>query len=213
MLYPTYFEGASPRRHPISFASHRERIFCKDCNYHFKHLEDEAADLVTWMAKGRPIQLGSREQSVLARWGAKTAYALIAAEEAGREAVPLEHRTTLREQNVVHPYTWIGYTAWGGRVHKAITTLDYELAGFGTVYVFNVILTFRSLLLKVSGFDKLMPGHEIGSHDAVGQVTPRVHRVIPWPNSPVPHDRDLRRILELVPINPTAQSPKPPITP
>jgi hypothetical protein len=72
-MRPVYQLNIQPRKQPIIFGSHRERIFCKGCNAHFKHLEDEAADLVEWMARGRPIVLGAQEQDLLAQWGAKTA--------------------------------------------------------------------------------------------------------------------------------------------
>src|SRR5712691_7751467 len=45
----------SRRKQTISVASHRERIFCKQCNGHFKHLEDEAIPILVWMAKGQAI--------------------------------------------------------------------------------------------------------------------------------------------------------------
>jgi hypothetical protein len=101
---------AEPRRkQPIKVGSHRERIFCTPCNQHFGALEDEAVTLVEWMARGRPIRLGRGEQDLLARWGAKTGYALLAAaSDEFIEAVPFEHRRLLREEGVVHHNTWIG---------------------------------------------------------------------------------------------------------
>ena len=82
------FNAPIRRKQPIMFGSHRERIFCEACNKHFKHLEDEACNLVEWMARGQSLALGTSEQDVLARWGAKTGYALFGADQNFRSLLP-----------------------------------------------------------------------------------------------------------------------------
>ncbi len=83
---------------PISFASFRARIFCKECNKHFKDLEDEVIQLLVPMARGRSVSLDTGTQALLARWAAKTAIALIATDPELREVVPAKHRRLIRDE-------------------------------------------------------------------------------------------------------------------
>ena len=44
-LMPVTAGNATPRKQPISFASHRKHIFCKGCNKHFKQVTCQAPPL------------------------------------------------------------------------------------------------------------------------------------------------------------------------
>lgn len=215
MMYPTLVERAQPRRHPISFASHRERIFCAGCNRHFKDLEDEAVDLITWMAKGRAATLGRMEQAVLARWGAKTGYALLAAERDTRHAVPIEHRRMLRDQDIVHPNTWVAYRSWRGQVHKVtmgdgLIDATYE-GGPQGLRTYRATLTFGQLALGIFGVADLIPeGLVLGWYDVIGQVAPALERDLVWPMMPPAQDENLRTMVEWVPLR---RVPRPLIAP
>ena len=112
----TRSSNLTPRKQPISFASHRARIFCRPCNTHFKHLEDKVIPLLVPMAQGRAtISLDSDSQAILALWAAKTAIALVAATPDLREFVPKAHRESVRRDGVPPVESWVGYVPWRGR--------------------------------------------------------------------------------------------------
>jgi hypothetical protein len=57
-----------PQKRPISFASHRKRVFCAAWNTHFKHLEDAVIPLLVPMARSFQLALDSESQQLLALW-------------------------------------------------------------------------------------------------------------------------------------------------
>lgn len=189
------------RRQPIRFGSHRERVFCKECNTHFKHLEDEAADLITWMAQGRSVRLGTDEQDVLGRWGAKTGYALLAA--AGEKfvsPVPFEDRKMLRKEALVSPRTSVGYGSWDGPIDRIVMVDLFKGRGDERPpRSYLVILTFKQLALRVIGVDELRPGRSFTLDTKnLKQVTPRVHSHVAWPMAPPLTRRHTQEIVDRV---------------
>jgi hypothetical protein len=203
-LRPVYMLHVEPRRQPVIFGSHRERIFCKGCNAHFKHLEDQAIPVVEWIARGRSIKLGPHEQDVLARWGAKTGYALIAAETEMRDLVPMEHTLILREEGQVHPLTWVGYASWLGRTFKFGGGQSLKTPEERTVRAYGAILTWANLALKVFGVYEPVPKHELFyDTNALKQVSPPLDRDISWPLFPAAGDRNIQTMAELPPLTPT----------
>jgi hypothetical protein len=205
-LSPIYtFNLQHLRKQPVVFGSHRERICCKGCNEHFKYLEDDAIPVVEWMARGKSITLGTAEQDVLARWGAKTGYALIAAEKDFRELLPVEHRRMLRDEGKVHPLTWVGYASWNGSAHKHGG--DHSLSGRPeepTVRSYGAILTFAQLAFKVFGLYAPVPRHTLLFDTAsLKQVHPPLDRPIAWPLWPPASDANIQSMAELPTITPT----------
>lgn len=196
----------SGRKQPIMFGSHRERIFCKDCNKHFKQLEDEAADLVEWMARGRSITLGPTEQDVLARWGAKTGYALIAAERNFRDLVPRDHMAFLRIQDEPHALSWVAYGSWDGAAHKLVGE-NQAVAGpsggpIRAHRIYHAQLSFGQLLPKFAGFFRpLAPPLRVG-FDApmLRQVWPRVDHQNKWPTTPPFSEGDWETLGQVGPV-------------
>lgn len=202
-MNPVYVLNIKPRKQPVRFGSHRERIFCKACNKHFKDLEDEVIPTLEWMARGRPIVLGQQEQDVLARWGAKTGFALVAAEKELRELVPVEHRRMLRYENKVHPLMWVGYSSWLGRAQKFGGDHSIQMPEERTIRSYGALLTFQKIALKVFGFYEAVPRHRIDYDTAsLKQVAPRLDRQITWPLFPAAGDTNTQRMAELVPLTP-----------
>jgi hypothetical protein len=173
--------------------------FAKDCNQHFKHLEDEAADLIEWMARGRAIKLGPNEQDVLGRWGAKTGYALLAA--AGEEFIsptPFDHRKMLREKAFVSPCASVGYGSWDGPIDKLVMADFFKARGDEQPpRSYLVILTFAQLALRFVGVDGLRPGHAFTLDTKnLKQVSPRVHHHITWPTTPPLTRRNTQEVVK-----------------
>jgi hypothetical protein len=204
MMHPVVMLNITPRKQPVSFGSHRERIFCSDCNTHFKSLEDEVIPILEAMGRGKPILLGETEQDVLGRWGAKTGYALVAAEKDLRELIPVEHRRMLREQNTVHPLTWIGYASWLGSAQKFGGDHSIQTPQERTIRAYGAILTFQKVALKMFGFYEPVPEHVIAfDTDSLKQIVPRLDREVAWPLFPAAGNRNTQSLAELVPLTPT----------
>jgi hypothetical protein len=155
------------------------------------------------MARGRPITLGPDEQDVLARWGAKTGYTLVAAEKEMRNLIPMEHARMLRDEGKVHPLTWVGYASWGGRPHKFGGDQSIELTEERTIRAHHAILTFANLALKVFGLSEPVPDHVLSFDTAsLKQVFPPLDRPIAWPLFPAAQDGNIQRMAELPPLTP-----------
>jgi hypothetical protein len=189
------------RRQPIRFATHRERIFCTSCNEHFSHLEEEAIEIIEWMARGRAVQLGNDEQRLIAAWGAKTGYALIAAEREHHDLVPRNHMAWLRQEGSPHTDSYVGYGSWDGRAFKAINRQELRSPeDDDSVYrAYSVVLTFAKLTLKVYGLvDTPIPHHHIGYDSRwLRQVWPSLDRPLAWPTPRVGHAADFLQLLTL----------------
>jgi len=192
------------RKQTISFASHRERIFCKNCNTHFKHLEDEAIPVLEWMAKGRSIILGEVEQNVLARWGAKTGFALIAAEKESRDFVPREQMAWLRQKNEPHPLNWVGYASWNGKAFKGLNKHSITAPKLDGEYIaYTEVLAFAQLAFKLFGLFTPIPQHRIeGDWDALRQVWPSRNQRISWPTGRVAGNADWKELMTILPLEP-----------
>lgn len=179
-----------PRQQRISFASFRAKIFCSDCNAHFKDLEDAAIPLLEPMARGWPTGLGFKSQKTVALWGAKTAIALIAAATPEiTEVIPAHHRQAIR--NLGHPPDdmWIAYGRWED--HPYIWTGDAlldtsEEEGRGpddSLHSYTALLGFGQLCLKAVGFTTEIPPVAVLGADfpSLARVWPRRENILDWP--------------------------------
>lgn len=194
------------RKQPISFASHRRRIFCAGCNRHFKHLEDAALPLIVPMATGRTLSLGDESQAVLSLWAAKTAMALTAATPGLRELVPKEHRDPVRNLGEPPQQSWVGYVPWRGRVHLYTADNDLTVAdmhpapGHGS---YSVIFAFKRLAFMFVGFLGGIPdGFSIGSGSyPVRQFWPQQPGLIHWPPTGEPAtEADMQNLIRFTPL-------------
>ena len=181
-----YIVGLARRKQPISFASHRARIFCSDCNKHFKHLEDAVIPFLVPMATGRVVSLDGERQALLALWAAKTAVALIAASapELG-EVVPLEHRQTIRVDGMAPADTWIGFFTWrGGPVLAGgIGTAEHPLSPLNRYDAHMGVLTFGQVGFYVVGFaQSLHPGDAfLNDREPMIRFWPPRPGLVHWP--------------------------------
>jgi len=197
--------GPHPRKQPVSFASYRARIFCSDCNKHFKHLEDAAIPLLVPMAKGRVLSLDAANQALLALWANKTAIALIAADEIGlREIVPMDHRRAVREAGRPTDRTYVGYFPWRGSpvisVGSAVFTSNVDPTSQFDSY--GAILTFAQLAFVVFGLAEPLPSSVVIDADssAMRQFWPPRLPLLHWtPGTPATNS-NLGDLLNFVPL-------------
>jgi hypothetical protein len=196
------------RRQPISFASHRARIFCSNCNTHFKHLEDEVIPILVPMAQGRTLSLGTDNQTTLALWAAKTAMALVATTPGLRDFVPQSQRDSVRYAGVPPAECWAGFVPWRGRavqVYVSDNTLtsppQHPAAGNQS---WSVVFVFKKAGFKVLGFiDPLPVGYKIdGGAFPVAQVWPRRPGLLHWPSPDPAREADFVKLIAFAPLVP-----------
>jgi hypothetical protein len=198
----------TPRRQPISFASHRARIFSKPCNAHFKHLEDAAIPLLVPMAKGRTLTLGRESRDLLALWASKTGVVLLAAQAPElREVVPTDHRRSIRDRGVPHEDTWVGYFPWRGWSIVSGGEADMrhrhgmDLPGGREAYV--SVFTFAQLGFKIFGvIGTVRPGYDLGDDSAGRQFWPPRSGLMNWPSGPLVTEASMPEILGGAPLVP-----------
>jgi hypothetical protein len=173
-----------PIRHKISFASFRAKIFCRDCNTHFKHLEDRAIPLLEPMARGWPVGLGLTSQRTLALWGAKTGVALLAAVAPEvAKVVPAHHRHAIRNLGYPPEEMWVGYLPWSDDpfIWTGDGLLDVSMEdGRGTgdsMHSYTIFFGFGQLGLEVVAFTDVIPPEAV-----LARELPSLRRF--WPPQP-----------------------------
>jgi hypothetical protein len=179
--------NVSPRTQPISFASHRVRIFCTGCNTHFKHLEDAVIPLLVPMARGRHLVLDPRSQQLLGLWATKTAMALIAATDGPEDAVPNQHRRAVRDNAEVPDGVWVGFFPWRGE--PTIAAGRFVSADGPQKTAYGAVLAFAGVGFTVKGFERPDPPEALdGDVPPFRQFWPPRSSLIEWP-SPVVAER------------------------
>jgi hypothetical protein len=179
-----------PIRHRISFASFRAKIFCADCNEHFKHLEDAAIPVLEPMAKGWPISLGFKSQRTLALWGAKTGVALLAAATPTiTEVIPAHHRHAIRYLDQPPHDMWVGYALWEDHPYiwtgdGLLDTSEEESRGpEDSLHSYTIFFGFGQLGLKVVAFTTEIPPVAVLGADfpSLARVWPPRRDILDWP--------------------------------
>lgn len=202
--------GRAPRKQPVSFRSYRARIFCKACNAHFKHLEDEVIPLLEPMAKGRALALNPDSQAVLALWASKTAIALIAANNVENPPdatveVPADHRASVREHGRPSDAVWVGYVPWQGTaIISTGEAVVHDREGRDTPFdSYVVVLAFAKVAFKVTGFMEPLPATQVieGNVSSISQFWPPMHQMLVWPAPGPPGTNDtLGALLNFLPL-------------
>jgi hypothetical protein len=201
--------GMPAPRHPISFASHRKKIFCKACNTHFKHLEDEVIPILVPMARGLTMSLGPVSRELLSLWASKTGMALLAAHNL-RDATPREHLDSVRYRGQPPTSSFVGYFRWGGGPNLIVGEENMHATGPDEPFrgnTYSAILTFRGLGFHFVGFlDPIPQGFMIGSTGHPVTFWPPTHGLIHWPPPYEPANaasiENLYRIAPVVPKPP-----------
>lgn len=194
------------RKQPISFASFRARIFCSDCNSHFKHLEDAVIPLLVPMATGRVLSVNSASQTLLALWAAKTAVALmVATAPEHQKTIPLEHRTSIRVDHRPHDAVWVSFVSWRGNTvfSTAEGGVTPKVPGVERVPydVYGSVFAFRRLAFSVIGFIDDLDKRDVIDREApaIQQFWPIKNRMVHWPPT-APPIHELGHLLAFVPL-------------
>jgi hypothetical protein len=192
--------GLPALRHLISFASYRHRIFCKPCNAHYKHLEDEVIPLLVPMARGRTLVLGTGNQALLALWAAKTAIALLASKDELRDLVPPDHRQSVRYASQPPADCRIGYFPWRGReiIGGGETTVDHPEPS-SRYRLYRQVFTFGAIGFTITGVIDPLPSQYVLGLDEpfIRQFWPSTPGMLSWPPETAPVNESVLHALSL----------------
>ena len=192
--------SVTPGKQPISFAGHRARIFCGECNTHFKHLEDEVIPLLVPMARGFHLALDLQTQGLLALWATKTAMALLAASDGLQDSVPVAHRRSVRDDAVVPDTVWVGFFVWRGDPTLAVGRFVSVDEMQNNAYL--ALLTFAGVGFSVVGFDRLLAQQAIdGDIPPFRQFWPPRTPLIHWPSTAAADRELVPALMRFVPLS------------
>jgi hypothetical protein len=181
----------------------RARIFCTPCNTHFKHLEDAVIPLVVPMAKSQVFSLGAEHRELLALWATKTAAAPLATTAPElRDAMPLDHRDSIRHEGRPPRDAWVGWFPWNGRpvVAGGLGEVD-GYAGAGATYV--AVLAFAKVGFVVNGFRAPLPTANLDlDKPSLVRFWPGRPGFVDWPplGPPLEPGADLATLLNTAPV-------------
>lgn len=145
------------RRKMIAFADYAGYILCEKCNHHaLRPRENDVKPLLIPIMDGEdPRAFEANEQEILAGWGAKVAYNLLAIERK-RRGVPKAHRTYLLRhatpvRNCLVAYG--RYSAGGVRIFagRARLTPHRGVPTDKIVFVHHATVAFGQVALRVYG--------------------------------------------------------------
>jgi len=197
------FGPVEMRRQPISLKNHRARILCGGCNRHFKALEDAAISILEPMIEGKRTIINVDAQRILACWGAKTAYALLAAAKPQLgDPVPQLLRDFLRKHGQPAPWVYVAYGRGDGVARITVSYLPLEDSDGNQRFAYNTVATFGQVALKVFGV--VTPADEDAFGVPVGrleQIWPTRAAIVDWPpRIPLVGESDYRDLVLFVPL-------------
>lgn len=204
-LGATTDDARRSRKQAISFKSHRQRFFCHDCQEHFRDLENIVKPLVTPMCRGEPASFDRSQQRTIARWAAKTAFALIASEAGAEDVVPKQQRLALRQRDSPPEGVWVAFALYDGLAQKDVQIHLDEAASdtedeARTFYL--AFLSFGWVAFKVVGVDKVRPSDQWVRFYGLTQFWPPdpINDVIEWPPRVGIRGDAIRGTLDLIPL-------------
>lgn len=185
-------DGQRPNR-TFSFANYRARVFCADCNEHFKHLEDEVVPVVAPIAKGMQVVLGPEIQATLALWASKTAVAIGAAEGLHSRVSQIQ-KDRIRLGKIAPSSFWIRWFSWSGPGPvMAVAPFDGSESGFA------VFLAFGRVGFCVACFSQDTPISQRTTAKAGIQLNPPRHPLIQFPTFAVSNGVSILQVLTELP--------------
>jgi hypothetical protein len=148
-------EAAVEERTQLSLADYAVRSLCGACAEALAALDADARPLLEPMVAGRASSYSPEEQRLLAAWGARTAYAILAVERKS-QGVPRVHRRSLRERREPHENVFVGYGCYGSEhigvlAARLLTRLERE---GNPIEAYSVLAVFGHLALKVFGLGR-----------------------------------------------------------
>jgi hypothetical protein len=176
-------EASISERAELELREYAARSLCKSCAAAMEKLDADARLLLATMIASKRRDYDAGEQRVLAAWGARQAYAVLAV-EGKSEGVPPWHREALRKGGVPHDDVFVGY----GRYRKDhIGVLAARLlvplgADREEVEAYSVLCVFGRMALKVFGIHRRPESTRVKPPEGeIVRVWPSHAEVVGWP--------------------------------
>lgn len=158
-------EASITERAELALAEYSAVSLCTTCAAAVHALDDAARPLLTPMIESSARRYEGDELRVLAAWGARMAYAILAV-EGKAPGVPKAHRRALLEKSEPHQNVFVGYGRYranhigvlSGRLLVALGETEGEN---DDVEGYSVLVVFGHMALKVFGIHKRFPNTRV----------------------------------------------------
>jgi hypothetical protein len=176
-------EASIAERSELSVGDYSSRSLCEACATALGELDATARLLLAPMIASRRRAYDDADQRILAAWGARQAYAVLAVE--GKEAgVPPWHRQALRERGVPHEDVFVGYGRYrkdhvGVLAARLLVPLGEDRSD---VEAYSVLCVFGRMAVKVFGVHSRPPTTRVKPPEGeMVRVWPSAGEVVGWP--------------------------------
>jgi hypothetical protein len=151
-----HIEAGIAERAELELAQYSARALCTTCADAVSALDEQAKPLLLPMIEGGACRWNAEEQRLLAAWGARAAYTILAVEQKA-PGVPKPHRRSLRERGEPHQNVFVGFGRYranhiGVLAGRLLARLGEGEAG--DVEAYSVLAVFGHMALKVFGVHK-----------------------------------------------------------
>jgi len=168
-------------RERLEVESYSAVLLCSGCAVALAARDERAVPLVARLVEGEAVTLGSEEQRMLAAWGARCAYAVLAVERKSR-GVPKSHRRALRERAEPHAHVFVGIGRFRGSDIGVVAGRQVVPFGAAEVEAYSVLCVFGHLVLKVVGLHRRPADSEIRPPQGeIARVWPDAPEEVTWP--------------------------------
>jgi hypothetical protein len=147
-------ESAITERASLAIEEYSVRTLCRGCAAALAALDELALPLLEPMVTGGARAFDAAEQRVLAAWGARAAYAVLAVERKAL-GVPRSHRSAVRDRGEPHENVFVGFGRYrasniGVLAGRLLLPLDADKRR-RDVEAYSVLAVFGHLVVKVFG--------------------------------------------------------------
>ena len=141
-------------RKELAVGEYSARVLCRSCADWAAELDAGAIPLLRPMVGSEATAYELEEQRLLAAWGARAAYAILAV-EGKSQVVPKPHRRTLLERGEPHPDVYVGYGRYRANHVGVLAARLFvglgEDGDSGDVEAYSVLAIFGHMAVKAFG--------------------------------------------------------------
>jgi hypothetical protein len=173
-------------RTELALGEYSARVLCRHCAEWASDLDSDAIPLLRPMVESEARAYSHEEHRLLAAWGARAAYAILAVERKS-QGVPKPHRRTLRQRGEPHPDVYVGYGRYGANHVGVLAARLFVRLGedgdAGDVEAYSVLAVFGHMAVKVFGVHRR--SDEVRARSPQGQMIqvwpPPDEGLLSWP--------------------------------
>jgi hypothetical protein len=176
-------EASISERSELAVGEYSARSLCAQCARQLGKLDTEARLLLAPMIGSKARDYNAGEQRVLAAWGARQAYAVLAV-EGKADGVPPTHRRAVRERRIPHEDVFVGYGRYrkdhvGVLAARLVVPLGEDRS---EIEAYSVLCVFGRMALKVFGIHRRPGSARVKPPPGeIVRVWPSARDVVSWP--------------------------------